>query len=128
MYTDCLNGTFEAVLQRDLSGLYHAGAPRQLSLYQIGQVINRLGGYEADCLMGRPRAEAGPIPPRAGNVTLDSSKLRTALGYESFDPWPLWDEHVPTHHDWHRERPADEPGSAEYLMEVLARNPGRQSA
>jgi dTDP-4-dehydrorhamnose reductase len=128
MYTDCLNGTFEAVLQRDLSGLYHAGAPRQLSLYQIGQVINRLGGYEADCLMGRPRAEAGPIPPRAGNVTLHSGKLGTALGYESFDPWPLWDEHVPTHHDWHRERPADEPGSAEYLMEVLARNPGRQSA
>ncbi len=126
-YTDCLNGLFETVLRCDLSGLYHAGAPRQLSLYEIGQVINRLGGYEADCLMGRPRGEAGPIPPRAGNVTLDSSKLRTALGYEPFDPWPLFDSHVPTHREWHRERPASEPGSPEYLLEVLARNPGKSS-
>ena len=125
-YTDCLNRTFEAVLASDLSGLYHAGAPRRLSMYEIGQVINRLGGYEADCLQGRPRHEAAPIPPRAGNVTLGSGKLRRALGYESFDPWPLREEHVPTHHEWHRERPADEPGSATYLSQVLARNPGRR--
>ena len=128
MYTDCLNGVFEALLPSELSGIYHAGAPRQLSLYQIGQVINRLGGYRADWLMGRPRGEAGPIPPRAGNVTLDSSKLREALGYEPFAPWPLSEEHVPTHHDWHRERPADEPGSVDYLLEVLARNPARRLA
>jgi dTDP-4-dehydrorhamnose reductase len=122
-YTDCLNGVFEAVLGSDLSGIYHAGAPRQLSLYEIGQVINRLGGYDADCLMGRLRGEAGPIPPRAGNVTLDSSKLREALGHEPLDPWPVCDQHVPTHHDWHRERPTDEPGSMDYLLEVLAKNP-----
>ena len=125
-YTDCLNGLLESVLGSQLAGIYHAGGPRQLSLYEIGQIINRLGGYSADCLMGRPRGEAGPIPPRAGNVTMDSSKLRNALGYQPFATWPLRDEHVPTHRDWHRERPVDEPGSVDYLMEVLARNPARQ--
>jgi dTDP-4-dehydrorhamnose reductase len=125
MYTDCLNRTLDAVLPTDLRGIYHAGAPRQLSLYEIGQVINRLGGYDADHLMGRPRGEAGPVPPRAGNVTLDSSKLREALGYEPFDPWPLAQQHVPTHHDWHRERLPGESGSLDYLLEVLARNPAR---
>ena len=125
-YADCLNRTFEAAFANDLSGLYHAGAPRQLSLYEIGQVINRLGGYEADCLMGRRRGEVAPIPPRAGNVTLNSGKLRRTLGYEPFDPWPLYDDHVPTHHDWHRERRPDERGSLAYLSSVLARNPARQ--
>ena len=38
--------------------------------------------------MGCQRLDAGPIPPRAGNVTLDSSKLARALGYEPFDAWP----------------------------------------
>ena len=126
-YTDCLNHMFEAVIGSDLSGIYHAGAPRQLSLYEIGQIINRLGGYGADCLMGRRRQEAAPIPPRAGNVTMNSAKLRTALGYEPFDPWPLSDEHMPTHRDWHRERCLDERGSPEYLSEVLVRNPANSA-
>ena len=123
-YTDCLNRTFEAALANNLSGLYHAGAPRQLSLYEIGQVINRLGGYEADFLMGLPRGEAAAIPPRAGNVTLHSGKLRRTLGYEPCDPWPLCEDHVPTHHQWHRERQPGERGSPAYLAAVLARNPG----
>ena len=126
-YTDCLNQTFEAVLASNLRGIFHAGAPRQLSLYEIGQVINRVGGYEADCLMGRRRSEAAPIPPRAGNVTMNSDKLQKALGYEPFDPWPLRDKHVPTHRDWHRERQSGEEGSPAYLSEVLTRNPGKST-
>lgn len=122
-YTDCLNRTFEAVLASDLSGVYHAGGPRRLSLYQIAQIVNRIGGYHPDHLMGCRRYEAGPIPPRAGNVTMDSTRLIEALGYEPFDPWPLYGEHLPTHRDWHRERPPGERGSPEYLADVLYRNP-----
>ena len=85
---------------------YHAGGPRRLSLYQIAQIINRVGGYDPDLLMGCPRIKAGPIPPRAGNVSLDSSKLAAALGYEPLDPWPLEERWVPTHREWHRERSA----------------------
>ena len=124
-YTDCLNQLFRTLLAADLSGLYHAGGPRQLSLYQIAQVISRVGGYDPNHLMGCPRINAGPMPPRAGNVSLDSGKLRKALGYEPFDPWPVDEAFVPTHDQWHRERPAGQPGSPDLLAEILYRNPAR---
>ena len=73
-YTDCLNRLCETVLAGDLRGLYHAGGPRPLSLYQIAQIINRVGGYDPAHLMGCPRHAAGPIPPRAGNVSMDSTQ------------------------------------------------------
>ena len=109
-----------------LAGLFHAGGPRRLSLYQTAQIINRVGGYDPDCLIGIPRREAGPLPPRAGNVAMDSSKLVRALGYNPFDPWPLDDRLVPTDPDWHRQRPPGEPRSPEYLHQVLCNNPARR--
>ena len=45
-YTDCLNKTFAAMLTNNLSGIYHAGGPRKLSLYEIAQIVNRVGGYD----------------------------------------------------------------------------------
>ncbi|NLF71032.1 MAG: sugar nucleotide-binding protein [Candidatus Anammoximicrobium sp.] len=122
-YTDCMNRLFQALLSSRLSGLYHAGGPRQLSLYEIAQVVNRIGGYDPDHLLTCSRFEAGPIPPRAGNVTMDSSRLIRVLGFNPFDPWPLYDDHVPTHRDWHRERPHGHRGSPALLAEVLYRNP-----
>jgi dTDP-4-dehydrorhamnose reductase len=123
-YTDCLNEMCEAVLGSDLTGLYHAGGPRRLSLYNIAQIINRVGGYDPQLLMGCPRKMAGPIPPRAGNVSLNSSKLADALGFEPFDPWPLAEEFVPTHAEWHFERSGFK-GSKDLLAEVLSRNPAK---
>ena len=124
-YTDCLNRLCEAVLAGKLAGLYHAGGPRPLSLYQIAQIINRVGGYDPRHLMGCPRRAAGPIPPRAGNVALDSSKLARALGYQPFHAWPYDESLVPTHERWHFERSADQPGSSQWLSDVLYRNPLR---
>jgi dTDP-4-dehydrorhamnose reductase len=123
-YTDCLNRLFERVLASDLAGVYHAGGPRPLSLYQIAQVINRLGGYAPDLLMGCPRIAAGPIPPRAGNVTLNSTALWEAIGDEPLGAWPYDDAFVPTHPRWHHERNG-QPGSRELLARVLYRNPRR---
>ncbi|MCG8448425.1 MAG: sugar nucleotide-binding protein [Pirellulales bacterium] len=123
-YTDCLNRVFEHTLASDLSGLYHAGGPRRLSLYQIAQIVNRVGGYDPNLLMGCPRIEAGPIPPRAGNVTMNSTSLADALGYEPFDPWPLDDQWAPTHDKWHYD---SERGSPELLAKVLYRNPANSS-
>lgn len=123
-YTDCLNAVLGDVLRRqDLRGLYHAGGPRHLSLYQIAQVVNRVGGYAPALLFGRYRREADPIPPRAGDVTLNSDKLTAALGYAPFAPWPWFEQHVPTDPDWHLRRQAGELGSPELLAQVLYRRP-----
>lgn len=121
-YTDCLNELLAALLSNAMCGLYHAGGPRSLSLFEIAQVVNRLGGYDPDLLIGCPRREAGPVPPRAGNVTLDSSKLVQALGYQPFDAWPLRDEHAPDHPRWHYARAAGEGGSPQRLAASLYRN------
>lgn len=126
-YTDCLSPLLMDVLvRRELRGLYHAGGPRALSLYEIAQVVNRVGGYRPGDLMGCLRIEAGPLPPRAGDVSMKSDKLARVLGYQPFDPWPYHDEFVPTHVEWHRERNGER-GSPELLAEVLYHNPGRNS-
>jgi len=117
-FTDCLNDLFQRLLADPLTGLFHAGGPRPLSLYQIAQIVNLVGGYDPQLLIGCPRIEAGPIPPRAGNVTLDSSKLTAALGYQPFAPWPLSEELVPRDRQWHLEptRPA---GSEAHIQSLL---------
>jgi len=63
------------VLASNLAGLYHAGGPQRLSLFEIAQVVNRVGSYDPRLLMGCQRIEAGPVPPRAGDVSMNSSKL-----------------------------------------------------
>ncbi len=124
-YTDCLNRLCEDVLASDLAGLYHAGGPRPLSLFEIAQIVNRVGGYDPRNLHGCPRIHAGPMPPRAGNVAMDSSRLASAIGYQPFHPWPFDERFVPSHRQWHFERGADWPGSPELLESVLYRNPLR---
>lgn len=123
-YTDCLNRLYERVLASELAGLYHAGGPRALSLFQIAQVINRVGGYDPQLLNGCPRIDAGPIPPRAGDVTMDSTALAEALGEELLDHWPYDPTLVPTHREWHFDR-RGEGGSRELLARILYRNPNR---
>ena len=124
-YVDCMNRMFEQLLASDVAGLFHAGGPRRLSLYQIAQIVNRIGGYDPRLLIGIPRRDAGPMPPRAGNVALDSSRLTELLGSDALHPWPLDDACVPSGIDWHFARPRLERGSPGWLSEVLYRNPRR---
>ena len=121
-YTDCMHPVFAHVLSSNFRGVFHAGGPRRLSLYEIAQVINAVGGYPPELLKGCPRIDAGPMPPRAGNVTMDSRRLADSLGYEPFAPWPLHDEWVPTDPNWHYRRDRFK-GSPELLSEVLYRRP-----
>ncbi len=120
---DDLNRVFERFLANDAAGLFHAGGPRGITLYQIAQVINRVGGYEAQLLKGIPRREAGPIPPRAGDCRMDSSKLVAVLGEQPFQPWPLGDELWPLDRIWHFEHPLEENGGLEWLAARLYRYP-----
>jgi dTDP-4-dehydrorhamnose reductase len=126
-YTDCLNRLFERLLGSRLGGVYHAGGPRRLSLFEIAQIVNRVGGYDPDLLHGCLRVDAGPIPPRAGDVALDSSRLAAALGEQPFTPWPYSADFVPTDSQWHLRRGGFR-GSPGLLAEILYRNPLRAAA
>src|SRR5256714_4202807 len=44
-YCDDLNRVFESFLASDERGLFHCGGPRPMTLYEIAQVINRVGDY-----------------------------------------------------------------------------------
>lgn len=121
-YSDCLNVLFERMIVNDVSGIYHAGGKHRLSLFEIAQIVNRVGGYDPKWLHGCYRMEAGPLPPRAGNVTMNSTKLADAVGYDPFTPWPHEPNFIPTHRDWHKERDGFT-GSPELLADVLYNNP-----
>jgi dTDP-4-dehydrorhamnose reductase len=123
-YTDDLNRVFERLLAGDECGLYHAGGPRPIALYQIAQVVNRAGGYDPGLLKGCPRLEAGPVPPRAGNVSMRSDKLIAALGGNPFRAWPVGDDLWPTDRRWHFGRPPGEGGSPRRVAERLYHYPG----
>jgi dTDP-4-dehydrorhamnose reductase len=118
-YCDDLNRVFERFLAGDEAGIYHLGGPRPLALYQIAQVINRVGGYDPKLLCGCPRRDAGPVPPRAGNVSMDSGKLHALLGGDPFQAWPLGEDLLPRDRRWHFERPPGEPGGPEWLAARL---------
>jgi dTDP-4-dehydrorhamnose reductase len=120
-YCDDLNRVFERFLTGDELGIWHLGGPRANTLYQIAQVVNRVGDYEPGLLRGCPRLEAGSMPPRAGNVSMNSSKLIQLLGTQPFRPWPLGDDLIPTHRQWHGERPVDEVRSVRQIHERLYR-------
>jgi dTDP-4-dehydrorhamnose reductase len=123
-YTDDLNRVFEYFLAGDGQGLCHLGGPRPITLYQIAQVINRVGGSDPALLRGCPRREAGPLPPRAGNVSLNSDKLSELIGHCPFRPWPFDADHFPSDRQWHWNADGPERGSLRLLTERLYTYPG----
>ena len=122
-YVEDLSRVCEVFLAGNQEGLYHVGGPQSVTLYQIGQIVNRVGGYDADLLHGCPRKAAGPMPPRAGNVTMCSDKLKVTVGCNPFRAWPASKALLPTHHEWHYSRGADEAGSVQHIREVLYQYP-----
>lgn len=118
-YTKDMELAYLYLLSSSLAGVFHFGGETCLSLYEIAQIINKVGGYPAELLKGCLRFEAGPLPPRAGNVAMNSQKLYTVFGKNPFRPWPHHSSFLPTHRDWHRERFSDEQGSRQWVIEHL---------
>jgi dTDP-4-dehydrorhamnose reductase len=106
-YVECLNEVCEFFLNNDIGGIFHAGGKRKMTLYEIAQVVNCVGGFDPDLLNGCYRIEAGALPPRAGNVTMNNEKLVQTMGRDPFAKWPFDQELFPSHRDWHREHPRD---------------------
>lgn len=123
-YTDCMNRLFHHLFSTSISGLFHAGGRRALSLFQIAQIVNVVGGYDPHLLQGCPRVEAGPMPPRAGNVTMNSDRLREAVGGVWDDVWPFYENAVPKSRSWHLDFRLPDAGE-ELVNRWLYSNPNR---
>jgi dTDP-4-dehydrorhamnose reductase len=104
LYVQDINRALMHFLGNGARGIFHLGGPLPLSLYQIAQVINRVGEYDPDLLMGCPRAQAGPMPPRAGNVSMNCAKAESLLPPGTLRPWPLAPDQIPEDSFWHRRR------------------------
>lgn len=122
-YVECLSEVCAELLAGDYSGILHLGGPRRLSLFEIAQIVNRVGGYDPDLLKGCFRIEAGPIPPRAGNVAMESQRLTELLRRRPFAPWPYFGELVPTDRQWHYRRDPFA-GSPSLISRLLYERPG----
>ncbi len=122
-YCEDFNKVVELALGNKMKGIYHFGSHRHLSLYQIGQIVNKVGGYAPHLLKGCMREEAGPMPPRAGNVTMSNRKLIQALGVDPFRKWPYLEHHVPDGKDWHHHRPDHMVFHPEQIHKYLYRIP-----
>jgi dTDP-4-dehydrorhamnose reductase len=68
-----------AALCRGLTGLYHCGGRRRWTLYEIGDYVLQRGGYDTRLLKGQYRHQEVNGPPRIGDVSLDSRKLKRDL-------------------------------------------------
>ena len=68
-----------SALTLGLRGLFHLGGNRRWSLFDIGQYVLNKGGYDPNLLHGIMRHQEENGPPRIGDVSLNSKKLRTFI-------------------------------------------------
>jgi dTDP-4-dehydrorhamnose reductase len=120
-YCDDLNRVFQWFLGNSAPGIWHLGGPRPVTLFQIAQIVNRVGGYDPRLLKGCLRYMAGPMPPRAGNVSMCSGKLVGAFGGNPLRSWPVAEELFPRDRHWHFRRPVGEKGCLQQVAERLYR-------
>ncbi len=62
-----------------LRGLFHLGGESTWRLYDIGKYVQEKGGYSPELLNGRMRHEEVNGPPRIGDVSLNSKKIRKTM-------------------------------------------------
>jgi dTDP-4-dehydrorhamnose reductase len=127
-YVGDLNPVFDWFLCGEETGVFHLGGPKPATLYEIGQIVNRVGGYSPQLLRGHPRIDAGPMPPRAGNVSMNSAKLIAVLGENPFHAWPAEADLWPNDRLWHFDRPLAEQRGRARIVSGLYQFIGKQPA
>ena len=66
-----------AAITLGLRGLFHLGGDKRWSLFDIGKYVLNKGGYDPGLLNGIMRRQEENGPPRIGDVSLNSKKLRS---------------------------------------------------
>ena len=69
-----------ALLARDVTGVFHAGAAHGLSKFEFGRLVAREFGFDEDLVTASVSAAAGLAAPRPRNLCLRSDRLARVLG------------------------------------------------
>ncbi|KHE91917.1 MAG: TDP-rhamnose synthetase, NAD(P)-binding [Candidatus Scalindua brodae] len=73
-----------SALAHGLRGLFHLGGSRRWSLFDIGKYVLDRGGYAPGLLHGIMRNQEENGPPRIGDVSLNSKKLRSLFSQSNY--------------------------------------------
>ncbi|MCR4289688.1 MAG: sugar nucleotide-binding protein [Candidatus Scalindua sp.] len=73
-----------STLAHGLRGLFHLGGSRRWSLFDIGKYVLDRGGYVPGLLHGIMRNQEENGPPRIGDVSLNSKKLRSLIRQRNY--------------------------------------------
>jgi len=68
-------------VKKKAQGLFHLGGPQKYSLYDIGDYLVKKQCYDSHYLIHASRHEEENGPPRIGDVSLNSSKFRSATNF-----------------------------------------------
>ena len=82
MWVNHLAQTLIAMLEKNLSGLYHVVGAQPMSKYQFGMEIARTFGLREDLISPRSVEGSGLTAHRSHNLWLSTHKLSTDLGRE----------------------------------------------
>jgi dTDP-4-dehydrorhamnose reductase len=70
------------LLASEAEGIFHCGGDVPMSLHEVGELVVKTGGYPPHLLKTISRFEEKNGPPRMGNVSLNSGKVKALLGIE----------------------------------------------
>ena len=86
IWVEDLGRVLGSLAARSLEGFYHCAGGETLSRFGFGKRAAEVYGFSVTPGMGKTRVEAGLAQMRPADVSLDSSKLTSILGYQ---PTPL---------------------------------------
>jgi dTDP-4-dehydrorhamnose reductase len=72
--------------EHKLVGVWHCGGPERLSRVEFGRLVAQLGGFPAQTIREAHRSEIPSVPARPEDVSLNSTRLFSALGIAPSSP------------------------------------------
>lgn len=82
MLVNDLSGVLLGMLEKELSGVYHAVSPEAMSKYDFGVGIAEKFGFDPGLIEPISVGDAGLAATRSPNLTLRTDKLQEALGHK----------------------------------------------
>jgi dTDP-4-dehydrorhamnose reductase len=70
------------ICELNLVGLWHCGGPERISRADFGKLVAQVGQFPSDTISVTLRAEVPMLPERPEDVSLDSNRLFSCLGFK----------------------------------------------